>query len=408
MAYEDRLRTLKYISPKGTEFILQTPEAMQRSNNRKNSLWSPPDQDGTFVQDLGMRGQNIPLRIFFNGENFDLEIDTFFTALEERGIGKLFHPRYGQNISVVPLSFQQIENWKTEVNQGVIEVEFRKTVDIEFPQVKENVNEKISNEIDDFQIQSSEEFNPIIDNTLDQVEEEQQLNTFLNGTTNQLDPFAALNQDVLQQYEIIKTSLDDIDITDDVQGIASSFFNLIRVTSIVNDDINDLINSYENLFELFSPLNIFNNNLGANKLNNSRLLMSAILVTFAEASINATYKTKNEALNLVDKLSSNFLTYRQVMDDNEKNVDDFIQTGEIVQSLETIINDATAKLIDISFSLKQERIIILDRDRDIITLCFDLYKSTKEDILQFFIDTNNFQTDDFFILQKGSQIVYYV
>jgi hypothetical protein len=60
----------------------------------------------------------------------------------------------------------------------------------------------------------------------------------------------------------------------------------------------------------------------------------------------------------------------------------------------------------ISFSLRQEFMITLQRPRTVIDLCAELYGSV-DDYLDFFITSNNLTGDDIMELQRGKEIKYY-
>jgi len=64
-------------------------------------------------------------------------------------------------------------------------------------------------------------------------------------------------------------------------------------------------------------------------------------------------------------------------------------------------------LVFISFSLKQERSLVLDRSRTIIDVVAELYGSV-DDQLDFFINSNGLTGSEILELPKGKQVVFYV
>jgi hypothetical protein len=81
-------------------------------------------------------------------------------------------------------------------------------------------------------------------------------------------------------------------------------------------------------------------------------------------------------------------------------------TGESYQALQDLVALTVGYLVYISFSLKQEFMITLQRPRTVIDLCAELYGSV-DDYLDFFITSNNFTGDDIMELQRGKEIKYY-
>ena len=64
-------------------------------------------------------------------------------------------------------------------------------------------------------------------------------------------------------------------------------------------------------------------------------------------------------------------------------------------------------LVFISFSLKQERRLVLDRARTVIDLAAELYGSV-DDPLDFFIASNRLSGSEILELPIGREVVYYV
>ena len=100
MAWNERIREAAYTSPSGTR-LLFSYENVAMSVDKKTAAFDFPDANGTYIQDLGHTGRKYALRMFFWGNDYDLEADAFEAALLEQGTGKLEHPIYGTK-NVVP------------------------------------------------------------------------------------------------------------------------------------------------------------------------------------------------------------------------------------------------------------------------------------------------------------------
>lgn len=123
MSFRDRLRRLDYVSPNGEIFRDLGFRELQRTGGKKHSIVEYPLQDVPDITDLGELGQKIPMEIYFFGENYDRQIDSFWTALAEPGVGRLTHPRW-KRLQVLPVSRSQREDFVSRSRVGVIEVEF--------------------------------------------------------------------------------------------------------------------------------------------------------------------------------------------------------------------------------------------------------------------------------------------
>src|SRR5512138_87768 len=100
MAWQDRLKEVKYTSPSGQEFTFFY-ENLSVESEKKTAEFIFPEIDGAYIQDMGRAGRKFPFTIYFSGEDYDIDADSFLAALEEKGIGKLEHPVYG-NRKVIP------------------------------------------------------------------------------------------------------------------------------------------------------------------------------------------------------------------------------------------------------------------------------------------------------------------
>lgn len=84
-----------------------------------------------------------------------------------------------------------------------------------------------------------------------------------------------------------------------------------------------------------------------------------------------------------------------------------IDTGESSGPLQTAAALAAGLLVEVSFTLRQERSIILDRNHTIVDLVGELYGRIDEE-LDFFINSNNLTGSEILELPEGKEVVYYV
>ncbi len=89
-------------------------------------------------------------------------------------------------------------------------------------------------------------------------------------------------------------------------------------------------------------------------------------------------------------------------------VPSLVDTGESYQGVQEAVTVAANYLIDISFTLLQERRRVLDRERTIIDLCAEIYGRVDDNTLNFLINTNQLTGDQILELPRGRVIVYYV
>ena len=83
-----------------------------------------------------------------------------------------------------------------------------------------------------------------------------------------------------------------------------------------------------------------------------------------------------------------------------------IDTGEVYQPMQDAMALTTGFLVDLSFSLVQERRVVLGRARTMVDRVGELYGSV-DDQLDFFINTNDLSGDEIIEIPAGRTVVYY-
>ena len=84
-----------------------------------------------------------------------------------------------------------------------------------------------------------------------------------------------------------------------------------------------------------------------------------------------------------------------------------MDTGGSYQQILALVGQTVGFLVAQSFGLAQERRIILDRNRNIVELCAELYNEI-DDRLEFFIVSNDFTGSEILEVERGREVVYYV
>lgn len=413
MAWQDRLKQAAYTSPSGIRIIFNYENVSKRIE-KKTTAFEFPDADGTFVQDLGNTGRRYPIRAIFWGENYDLEVAAFEAALEERGIGQLEHPIYG-TINVIPFgSIARRDDLKSAANQALITVTFWETIKLAFPESQEDPAGAVVLAIDEYNIEASNQFAGNIDDTT--VAGKLNLkNTYLkvlDDTKTELDKIASAQNGVDDQLNDIFDSINNgIDILID-QPLALAFQTVLMIQSPGRSviDIGSRLDYYGRLILSL----IFNEDTidpiagvpTQNDFYNDDLFVSTYITGSIISTINTQFDTGKNALEAAEKILDQFDQISDWREDSIKALS-IIDTGDTYQKLQKAVAATVGFLIQISFTLKQERIIVLDRDRTIVDLVAELLGET-DTALDFFIHSNELSGSEILELPKGKSLVYYV
>ena len=214
MPWNDRLREAAYTSPSGVRVPLNY-EDVSRSIDKKGSAFEFVDADGTYIQQTGNTGRRYPLRVFFWGDDYDLEADIFDAALRESGIGKLDHPKYG-TIDVVPFgSITQRDDLKTAANQAIVELTFFETIDLIYPSAQNDPANEVLAAVNEYNDTTAAEFKEKtnLDSAVEKSSFKNSYQALLNGASSGLQSVADTQADVQKQFNAINDSINQgIDI----------------------------------------------------------------------------------------------------------------------------------------------------------------------------------------------------
>ena len=414
MAWQDRLKEAAYTSPSGQRFTFSY-ENVSKSVTKRTSAFNFPDADGTYIQDLGRTGRRYPMRLFFHGDNYDLEAAAFDAALLEVGAGRLEHPMYG-TVDVVPFGdITRRDDLKTAANQAIIEVKFWETTDILLPSVQADPATGVLNAISEYNAAAAGQFEEelVLDNASEVASFKNRFSAVLDTTGATLKGVAEAQDDVRQQfnavYDSVNSSIDTL--VSEPLTLATQTLIFIQTPARALANIRARLSAYSDMAgALISGPNAIRtpslNASNSNAFRNDNLYASTAITGAVVSVVNNTFETKTEALEAAEDildLAEQVNTWR---DDNLVSLSE-IDTGEAYQQLQEAVALAAGFLVQISFSLKQERRIVLDRARSIVDLVAGLYGEVDTQ-LDFLINSNSLTGSEILELPKGREIVYFI
>lgn len=402
MAWSDRLREAAYTSPSGKRTVFLY-EDVSRQIDRKTSAYDFPDADGTYIQDLGSSGRRYPIPAIFSGPDCDLDADAFEADLLERGTGRLEHPVYGA-VDVVPFgTITRKDNLKTGANESIVEVVFWQTIGVIYPAAQADKASAVLASIEEFNEASAAQFEASV-RLETMVEKANFKGPFLAavaGVQAGLGRVADTQANVRAQFNTMVASINigiDLLIADPLT-LAFQTAILVQAPARAISDIRARLNAYG---DLLHDIVTSAGTVAPNTFHRRDLCASAYVTGSILAVVNNRFTTKREALEAAETILAQFKELSDWRDPNYIGID----TGEAYQALQVAVAIATGYLVEISFTLKQERTITLDRDRTIIDLAAELYGAVDSE-LDFLINTNNLTGSEILELPRGRKIVYY-
>lgn len=414
MAWNDRIREAAYTSP-GGDRITFAYENVRKTVDKKTTGFEFPDANGTFVQDLGHTGRRYPLRVFFWGDDYDQEAEQFEAALLERGTGRLEHPIYG-TVDVVPFgTITRRDDLKTAANQAVVEVTFWETIGLIYPAAQTDPASAVLSAVDEYNEAAAAEFEEVtsLDSAVEQASFKNSYESLLDSARGGLQAVADAQESVQKQFDAIYDSINEgIDVliaqpltlafqtTQLLQSPARALTNIQARLDAYGDLANSIISGDG---AVVSP---GNDSTNSNQFHTNDLYASTYVTGSVVSVVNNEFTTKTEALEAAELILTQLDDVTNWRDDNFQSLEE-VDTGSSYQQLQEAVALTAGFLVEISFSLKQERRIVLDRNRTIIDLAAELYGSV-DDQLDFLINSNNLTGSEILELPKGREIVYYV
>lgn len=414
MPWQDRIREAAYTSPSG-ERIAFGYENVSKKVDKKTTGFEFPDADGTFVQDLGHTGRKYPLRVFFWGDDYDQEADAFEAALLERGTGKLEHPIYG-TVDVVPFgTITRRDDLKTGANQAVLEITLWETIGLIYPAAQADPASAVLAAVSDYNDAAAAEFEDVtsIDSAVDAATFKNSYQSLLDSASSGLQAIADTQDDVRKQFDAIVDSINQgIDILI-AQPLTLAFQTAVMIQAPARAlaNIEARLTAYGDLANsiITGDNAVVTPSLDAsssNEFHTNDLYASTYVTGSVVSVVNNQFTTKTEALAAADVVLAQLDEVTNWRDENFQSLGE-VDTGAAYQQLQEAVALTAGFLVEISFTLKQERRVVLTRNRTIIDLVAEFYGSV-DDQLDFFINSNDLSGSEILEVPKGREIVYYV
>jgi len=420
MSWEQRIKEAAYTSPNGNRLTFDF-EDVSYNWTKKATAYEFANVNGTYIQSRGTSGRRFPMLCYFSGDDHDIEAKGFVALLNEDGFGRLEHPLYDP-ADVVPFGeITRRDDLKTAANQTVLEVEFWETLGVIYPAGDTDLSGTVTASVDDFNAASAAQFEKQIDldSEAETITFKDRVESFLGEVSEATSRIAATTEKVNDQFNQVNDSINrgiDVLIRDPLT-LAFQTKIAIQAPARAATAIRDRLDAYGNLAaDIFGRPDATSSD--ANKFLTRDLFASGYVSGSVVSVINHQFDTRSEALEAALTLLDQWETYLTWLDANWDYLAaldtealpayNLVDIGQGYQSLVDAVGLAAGFLVRISFTLKQERAVVLDRARNMLELGYELYGEGFEDQLDFFINSNNLSGVEILEIPKGRKIKYYV
>lgn len=410
MAWQDRTGNATYTSPSGTLFTFEYTTLI-REFDKNTSGYSFPGVKGTFVQDLGNTDHRYPMRLIFWGDDHDLEALAFEEALKETGRGKLDHPRDGLR-DVVPfgkITFR--EDLVNAANQTIVEVEFWEATVVLFPSGAADPFSAVVEAVEASSAVSATDFAEGIDTetAIERISLADRVSAATGRVRSVLAPVATLQTEIARQFFAVADSIQlgiDTFITAPI-NLAQQAQQLVQLPSRIRDNIAAQLDGYRAILDELTggddPVRATDNDFRNDELFAMASVSGSIL-----SAVTNDFATRPEVITAAAEIVAQFEAVNTWREQNYAGLG-LTDTGEAYQALQDAVALTSGLLIEISFTLAQERRLVLDRPRNMIELVAELYGTVdNDDRVDFFINTNDLSGDEIKELPAGREVVFYL
>lgn len=429
---------VKYTSPSGKEFSFAY-ENVSKETDLKTATFTFPEKDGAYIQALGRGGRRFPMTCIFTGELCTENADKFEAALEEKGIASLKHPLYGIR-SVVPTgTIKRTDGLVTDAYTSTIEITFSETISNEELLASEpELASKINSKAEVFTDAAIDEITKTIEltNTSEVLKAQENMANAVTAITNNMDNIAvvagndkmSLNEAVNGAYAAIrKVIANSTKFTSNIRSYASSVLKLMQLPATIVCAPAQILTAYANMTK--DIVKKFKNDpWGLKKVKNqyaiAKFALSGAIGAICEAlGVSCTqstssegdsgnsgndggFKTREDAIAAAEAITELFETYKTFCD-SKIALDVDVESDQSYEALLDVVQSTIALILNTAFSLKKRRIIVLDRDRQVIELVAELYGEI-DSHLDEFISDNDLNWNTIKVIPMGTEVAYYV
>jgi len=418
MSWEDNIKEAAYTSPSGVRTVFDYTD-VEKSVDKKTSVYEFPETNGSYVQDLGHTGFRYPLSMIFAGSDYDVRADAFETALLENGVGVLEHPIYGVK-NVVPFgAITRKDALATGANMCTVEVTFFETILAAYPANVADPASMVKSAANTCEAATAEQFaaDAPLDDTAGQASVKNQFSDTMARVKEAMTSVTIALEDAQSKYNEIETSITGAMDLLILTPLTLAFQAIQLVKSPFNTvaGITASLEAYANLMtEIMAPRAVSTGYSSATltattqaaDFTTSTLFASAVMVGSVSGVLKTTFGNRTEALEAAEQLQTMLADYTTWRDNKLAELY-LVDSGEGYATLIDMIALCVGYIAEISFSLKRERAIVTVSPRSIIDLCAELYGGVDE-YLDFFITSNSLTGSEILEIPTGRTIKYYV
>ena len=356
----------------------------------------------------------------------------FRDIIETHRYGRLYSSVYNkESHQVTPTNLKEIINLQNDIEMTAIDITFMRYEKIKTVKSKKSTKEETDassdtlvektiislfprySETEKFLVESDFGSNQIEGSVIKQKSILQNnLSSFSNVMGNIIKASNDIENSVYNFEKKINDVL-DVFITDPLFAI-KAVQDILKMPALVATNISNKVDGYLSFIET-----LFENDVATySEKSFNDLFLKTTAATISLATTVGEYRDRNEALYVGQKLNEAHekinIGIAKLEGNVVGNITEEYKMGILYSSdvdTTNIMADMFTKYLNYLeeniYNLPLQSNIVLDRDRNFIELCYEIYHSVDVPILNKFLIDNKLEGQEYYIIPKGRNIVYY-
>ncbi|RDY57719.1 hypothetical protein [Flagellimonas nanhaiensis] len=405
MSWEDRLENIKFtiVTGDGKKFTplwISGDTSLEFNAKKYNFI----NVEKSYIDRKKPRSTKIPLIFYFQGEdNIDQSSDFLKSAKDSR-VWEVTHPFYGTIIGQ-PTSISRVDG---SYNSTRFAVDFWETLTEDYPNSQISTKDVIQKKVDEVNIfgianytkgaqPTSADISTIKQNSNDVASKFDRLHTpdtfteyknKLSQATKSVDNIISRPSEVIENNQslLLLPGTYQLPVSKRINAIYLAYLQVRSIVTGKNDKY---------YFESLAATAIAAiSNAAVNPLDEDYITRDHV-----NASTSLLLNTYNDYIETIDKA--------QVSRYDVEN--EWAPNPQLQQSLNNLVIDTVANLYQLAFGAKQERIVEVEADTNLIVLTHRYMGLDEGDKnMETFRTINNIKNDEVFRIKKGRKIKYFV
>ena len=366
----------------------------EREVNYNIASFEAIEIEGSYAERKKKKGDKFPIILFFTGEDCVDKAREFEISARDRRSWIFKHPYY-DTIKVQPakLRFDYSEHNVVKIT-GIL----WETIAYKFPRENLPPAKLVSKGVENL-------YNEVVLSFVEEVDPPPAANiipskAFINLLKNTLEKLAELKDDIANVKELARTaSAAAQNMIQNVTNYIESVINLIifplLIVQNIRSKIDAMIEAANNLKDIFISI-------PEAIPTYYEAQATSLLGSLCNLVVDAEYRDSIEVFYAIDSTTDLYDGVRLIYDDIG-----YLQNPEVALQLDVVINLTIGNLYEIAYTARQQRIIVLGEDSNLIVLAHKYY-GTGDDNITEFIEQNNIKSGEYLQLKKGREIIYFV